>query len=98
MLAAMRERAFVVAIAYVKTEPVQIALFGWCSSRAAGPMAMVAVLVATAGVLLMSLPEARDAEASDAPAGPPLRACAPRCSHRLGAMFACRRSASAAAS
>jgi drug/metabolite transporter (DMT)-like permease len=71
MLAAMRERAFVVAIAYVKTEPVQIALFGLVFlGERLGPMAMVAVLVATAGVLLMSLPEARDAEASDAPAGP----------------------------
>ena len=28
MLAAMGERSFVVAIAYIKTEPVQVALFG----------------------------------------------------------------------
>ncbi len=28
MLAAMNERSFVVAIAYIKTEPIQVALFG----------------------------------------------------------------------
>ncbi len=28
MLAAMDERSFVVTIAYIKTEPVQVALFG----------------------------------------------------------------------
>ena len=28
MLAAMSERSFVVTIAYIKTEPVQVALFG----------------------------------------------------------------------
>ena len=57
MLAAMRERAFVVAIAYVKTEPVQIALFGFVVlGEALGAQALLAVAVATAGVLLMSLP------------------------------------------
>lgn len=57
MLAAMRERAFVVAIAYVKTEPLQIAAFGFLVlGEALGPQALVAVGIATAGVLLMSLP------------------------------------------
>ena len=28
MLAAMGERSFVVTIAYIKTEPIQVALFG----------------------------------------------------------------------
>ena len=57
MLAAMRERAFVVAIAYVKTEPVQIAAFGFLFlGEALGALSLTAVLVATAGVLLMSLP------------------------------------------
>lgn len=55
MLAAMRERSFVVTTAYTKTEPVLVALFGvvllgdhltlW---------AWVAILVATSGILLMS--------------------------------------------
>ena len=74
MLAAMRERAFVVAIAYVKTEPVLIAAFGFVFlGDALGAQAIVAVLIATAGVLLMSLP-ARDASAA---AGAPAPAAAP---------------------
>lgn len=57
MLAAMRERAFVVAIAYVKTEPVQIAAFGFLVlGDALGAQALAAIGIATAGVLLMSLP------------------------------------------
>lgn len=57
MLAAMRERSFVVAIAYVKTEPVQIALFGLLFlGEALRGSALGAVIVATGGVLLMSLP------------------------------------------
>lgn len=66
MLAAMRERAFVVAIAYVKTEPVLIAAFGFVVlGEALGAQAMLAVALATAGVLLMSLPAAH--AAADAP-------------------------------
>ncbi len=57
MLAAMRERSFVVSIAYVKTEPVQIALFGLVFlGERLSLQASAAVLVATAGVLLMSIP------------------------------------------
>lgn len=57
MLAAMRERSFVVSIAYVKTEPLQIALFGLIFlGERLGLQASAAVLVATAGVLLMSMP------------------------------------------
>jgi len=60
MLAAMRERSFVVAIAYVKTEPVQIALFGLVFlGERLGLLASAAVIVATAGVLLMSMPAAK---------------------------------------
>ena len=57
MLAAMRERSFVVSIAYVKTEPLQIALFGsvFLGERLS-LQASAAVLVATVGVLLMSMP------------------------------------------
>jgi drug/metabolite transporter (DMT)-like permease len=55
MLAAMGERSFVVTIAYIKTEPIQVALFGllFLGDTLTWPM-MVAILVATAGVLLMS--------------------------------------------
>lgn len=57
MLAAMRERSFVVTIAYIKTEPVQVALFGAVFlGEYVGPLAMAAIVVATAGVWLMSVP------------------------------------------
>jgi len=59
MLAAMRERSFVVSIAYVKTEPVQIALFGLVFlGEGLGLQGSLAVIVATAGVLMMSMPAA----------------------------------------
>jgi len=55
MLAAMGERSFVVTIAYIKTEPIQVALFGllFLGDALTWPM-LAAILVATAGVLLMS--------------------------------------------
>ncbi|MDT3679985.1 MAG: EamA family transporter [Burkholderiaceae bacterium] len=57
MLAAMRERSFVVAIAYVKTEPLQIALFGFLFlGERLSLQATLAIALATAGVLLMSMP------------------------------------------
>jgi len=77
MLAAMRERAFVVAIAYVKTEPVLIAAFGFIFlGDALGATAIAAVLIATAGVILMSLP-ASPARAPVAPVPSPASAPAP---------------------
>jgi drug/metabolite transporter (DMT)-like permease len=56
MLAAMGERSFVVAYAYIKTEPVQVALFGlvFLGDRLTLPMA-IAIVIATAGVVFMSL-------------------------------------------
>jgi len=56
MLAAMSERSFVVAIAYIKTEPLQVALFGLVllGDRVTWPMAL-AIVTATAGVVLMSI-------------------------------------------
>jgi drug/metabolite transporter (DMT)-like permease len=56
MLAAMGERSFVVTIAYIKTEPVQVALFGFIflGDRVSAPM-IIAILVATTGVIVMSL-------------------------------------------
>src|SRR4030081_3915121 len=56
MLAAMGERSFVVAIAYIKTEPVQVALFGLIFLGDHVTVAMAAaILIATAGVVVMSL-------------------------------------------
>ncbi len=55
MLAAMGERSFVVAIAYTKTEPIQVAVFGlvFLGDTLTWPM-MVAIVIATAGVVTMS--------------------------------------------
>jgi len=55
MLAAMEERSFVVAIAYIKTEPVQVALFGLVFlGDAVTPMMAAAIVIAMAGVIVMS--------------------------------------------
>jgi len=55
MLAAMGHRSFVVAIAYIKTEPVQVAVFGFLFLGDALTLAMIiAIVVATAGVITMS--------------------------------------------
>lgn len=57
MLKAMQARSFVVTIAYTKTEPVLIALFSIVFlGETPTLMVAIAILVATAGVLLMSLP------------------------------------------
>jgi drug/metabolite transporter (DMT)-like permease len=55
MLAAMGERSFVVTIAYIKTEPIQVAVFGlvFLGDLLTWPM-MLAIVVATAGVVVMS--------------------------------------------
>lgn len=56
MLMAMGERSFVVTIAYIKTEPVQVALFGLIFLGDRLTIGMVAaILIATAGVVVMSL-------------------------------------------
>jgi len=56
MLAAMGERSFVVTIAYIKTEPVQVALFGLIFLGDTLSLGMIAaILIATAGVVVMSL-------------------------------------------
>ena len=55
MLAAMRERSFSVVTALIKTEPVQIALFGTIVlGDRLGPLGLAAILVATAGVIAVS--------------------------------------------
>jgi drug/metabolite transporter (DMT)-like permease len=55
MLMAMGERSFVVTIAYIKTEPIQVAIFGliFLGDAVSLPL-MTAIIVATAGVLIMS--------------------------------------------
>jgi drug/metabolite transporter (DMT)-like permease len=55
MLAAMGERSFVVVIAFIKTEPIPVALFGFVllGDKLSLPT-IVAILIATAGVLTMS--------------------------------------------
>jgi drug/metabolite transporter (DMT)-like permease len=56
MLATMSDRSFVVTIAYIKTEAVQAAVFGliFLGDHLTVPM-LVAILIATAGVVAMSL-------------------------------------------
>jgi drug/metabolite transporter (DMT)-like permease len=56
MLAAMGQRSFVVAYAYIKTEPVQVALFGLIFlGDHITLLSGVAIVVATAGVIVISL-------------------------------------------
>ena len=56
MLAAMNDRSFVVTIAYIKTEPVQVALFGLILlGDKVTPLLALAIVIATAGVVVMSL-------------------------------------------
>ncbi len=69
MLMAMRDRSFLVTIAYTKTEPVLVALFSivFLGERPT-PMVLLAILVATIGVLLMSFPRGDGAARSWRPA------------------------------
>jgi drug/metabolite transporter (DMT)-like permease len=55
MLMAMQNRSFVVAIAYIKTEPVLVAIFGlaFLGDALTTPVA-AAIIIATAGVVAMS--------------------------------------------
>ena len=55
MLAAMGQRSFVVVVAYIKTEPIQVAIFGaiFLADVVSLPM-MAAIVIATAGVVVMS--------------------------------------------
>ncbi|MBT9288462.1 EamA family transporter [Prosthecodimorpha staleyi] len=59
MLQAMKSKSFLVTIAYTKTEPVQVAIFGILFlSEVPSPMLAGAIVVATAGVMIMSWPKA----------------------------------------
>ncbi len=56
MLSVMGQRSFVVAYAYIKTEPVQVALFGLVFlGDKVTVLSAVAILIATAGVIVISL-------------------------------------------
>jgi drug/metabolite transporter (DMT)-like permease len=55
MLLAMNERSFVVTTAYLKTEPVLVALFGFVFlGDRLTPQTVFAIFIATAGVMMMS--------------------------------------------
>jgi drug/metabolite transporter (DMT)-like permease len=56
MLAAMSDRSFVVVYAYIKTEPLHVALFGLVFlGDAVTPVMAAAILIATSGVVIMAL-------------------------------------------
>ncbi len=56
MLSVMGQRSFVVAYAYIKTEPVHVALFGLIFlGDKITPLSAAAILIATAGVITISL-------------------------------------------
>ena len=58
LLAAMRERSFVVSTAYAKTEPVQVAVFGIAFLGEQLTTALsIAILIGTLGVVIMSWPK-----------------------------------------
>src|SRR5262249_27699056 len=56
MLAAMTDRSFVVVYAYIKTEPVHVAVFGLVFlGDALTPVMAAAIVIATAGVVMMAI-------------------------------------------
>ena len=58
LLAAMKQRNFVVGVAYSKTDALQVALFGALFLRELpGWVTLAAILLATAGVVMLSLPQ-----------------------------------------
>jgi drug/metabolite transporter (DMT)-like permease len=64
LLAVMQQRSFVVTTAYVKTEPVQVAVFGLAFlGDQVTPGLALAILIATAGVLIVSWPRSNSSEA-----------------------------------
>jgi drug/metabolite transporter (DMT)-like permease len=69
MLMAMQNRSFVVAIAYIKTEPVLVAIFGlaFLGDTLSWPVA-AAIIIATAGVVAMSWTPGTAAATSARPA------------------------------
>jgi drug/metabolite transporter (DMT)-like permease len=71
MLKAMDMRGFAVAYAYIKTEPVLLALGGWLLLGDVLPIgAWVGILIATAGVVWAALPNGQGLAALRGEAGP----------------------------
>jgi drug/metabolite transporter (DMT)-like permease len=67
MLAAMKQRNFVIGVAYSKTDALQVALFGTLFLRELpGWATMLAMGLATAGVVLLSMPARGGAQAGGA--------------------------------
>jgi drug/metabolite transporter (DMT)-like permease len=65
MLSVMGQRSFVVAYAYIKTEPVHVALFGLLFlGDKISALSGLAILIATAGVIVIS-PMAKSGEGGD---------------------------------
>jgi drug/metabolite transporter (DMT)-like permease len=63
LLAAMRERSFVVSTAYAKTEPVQVAVFGLVFLGEQLTLGLaIAILLGTLGVMVMSWPRSTAGE------------------------------------
>ena len=80
MLSVMGQRSFVVAYAYIKTEPVHVALFGLVFlGDKITPLSAAAILLATAGVIVDL---AQGCESTKGPlcAPPPLGSCRVHCS------------------
>jgi drug/metabolite transporter (DMT)-like permease len=62
LLAAMKQRNFVIGVAYSKTDALQVALFGSLFLRELpGGFTMLAIALATAGVVMLSLPQKKGA-------------------------------------
>jgi drug/metabolite transporter (DMT)-like permease len=70
MLHAMRDRSFLVTIAYTKTEPVQVALVGLAVlGERPTVLGAIAIVVATLGVMVLSWPKPGSAPQGEAPSG-----------------------------
>lgn len=62
LLAAMKQRNFVVGVAYSKTDALQVALFGTLFLRELpSGLTLLAIALATAGVVMLSLPQKKAA-------------------------------------
>ncbi len=86
MLAAMRTRSFVVAVAYTKTEAAQIALFGLIALNDPPTVALITpIALATIGVALMTVQSRKDLAGDLAVgcSGPRLRDLLRLCGNRL---------------
>src|SRR5262245_49493028 len=90
LLAVMQQRSFVVTTAHVKTEPVQVAIFGLIFLGDPGdpvtPALALAIVIATGGVLIISWPQRSSAEIfflESSRAWTGLRGALCHCRHRL---------------